>query len=298
MKTKFPKEKKITSLLGIGCALLIGCIEVSAKKPATAGNGNGNGNGNSGGSATGGSSTNGGETVTEGGDTTSGETNGNKESNGKGNGGSGGDTSGSSNTFGTTDGTTTYIHLPNDYSVPGNINIVGPTVILAEGDFDIGNNQVNIGPNGSLVLYAAGNISVNGNGGFNNTQVPSKLIINGLHPEKNPGESPDYSITLSGNGFLSGVVYAPNAKYVSNGGGNSGATLGSIVALEIRFNGSPGPFHFDEALKNIETPFGGYKLDKYKLLKNGKQSPSATVETVVGTGDYKSLFDSLFSKTP
>lgn len=65
------------------------------------------------------------------------------------------------------------------------------------------------------------------------------------------------------------------------------------VALKIRFNGSPGPFHFDEALADLVLPFGGYSLSSYKLLKNGSNGSLASA-TVFGNADYEALFKQLY----
>ncbi len=219
--------------------------------------------------------------------------NGNSGSHGNSGGNSGGGSSSGTQIGDATGLTTAKYHL-SSWNVSGDIEVVGPVIMVIDGDFDIGNHTVTISNGGSLELYVGGNITVSGNGGINNTDVPSKLMVFGTHPAKTAGETPDYSWTLSGNGYLSGVVYAPNAEYLTNGGGSGGATLGSVVALDIRFNGSPGPFHFDEALEDLDTPFKGYSLSSYKLLKTGELTPSDSAQQVVGDSDYDALFSRLF----
>lgn len=187
----------------------------------------------------------------------------------------------------------TKYHLGR-WNVKGDYKIVGPTIMVIDGDFDIGNNQIEITPTGSLELYIGGNIKARGNGAINNSGVPAQLLVFGTHPEKKPSENPDYSLTLSGNGALTGVVYAPNARYLTNGGANAGQTSGSVVALDIRFNGSPGPFHFDEALRDLDLGFGGYKLSTYRLKASGDPSPSEKSKAAFGSSNFASLFDSLF----
>ena len=166
--------------------------------------------------------------------------------------------------------------------------------MVIDGDFDIGNNTIDIAPTGSLEVYVGGNIKASGNGAINNSGVPSQLLVFGTHPEKKTSESPDYTLTLSGNGALTGVVYAPNAEYRTNGGGNAGHTSGSVVALEIRFNGSPGPFHFDEALKDLDLGFGGYTLRSYSLKPNGQPIASPGHQSIFEAKDYADLFGQLF----
>lgn len=189
----------------------------------------------------------------------------------------------------------TKYHL-SSWTLGGDYEVVGPTIMVIDGDFDIGNNIITIKPTGSLELFVGGNITASGKGAINNTGVPSQLIVKGTHPEKQPTDSPDFSWTLSGNGALTGVVYAPNAEYRTNGGGNAGHTSGSVVALDVRFNGSPGPFHFDEALKELDLGLGGYSLGTYELRANGDVSASKEAETVFGSSDYEALFNQLFTK--
>ena len=221
-----------------------------------------------------------------------------KKGKGGGNSGGGGNPGGGGNSGGSTIGdasgaTTARYHL-SSWNVRGNYTIVGPTVMVVDGDVNIGNNTVTIAPTGSLTLYVGGNMKANGRGSINNLGVPSQLMVFGTHPEKLPSESPDYSLTLSGNGALTGIVYAPNAQYRTNGGGNAGQTSGSVVALDVRFNGSPGPFHYDVALRDLDLPFGGYALSNYELRPAGDLAPSSSARTVLGNSDYDSLFTSLF----
>lgn len=215
--------------------------------------------------------------------------NGNSAGNGDGNGNSAG-----GNQIGDPSGARiTKYHL-SSWNVRGDYEIVGPTVMVIDEDLDIGNNTITITPTGSLELYVGGKINANGKGAINNTGVPSQLLVLGTHPTKQASESPDYSWTLSGNGAFTGVVYAPNAEYRTNGGGNAGHTSGSVVALDVRFNGSPGPFHFDEALEDLDLGLGGYKLNNYELKANGDLTASEDGELVFGSSDYASLFKQLF----
>jgi hypothetical protein len=62
----------------------------------------------------------------------------------------------------------------------------------------------------------------------------------------------------------------------------------------VRFNGSPGPFHFDEALEDLDLGFGGYSLNNYELKANGDLAASDKGEVVFGSSDYESLFKQLF----
>lgn len=262
------------------------------------GNKNGSSNGDTNGDTNG--STNGDTNGSTNGDTkgsTNGSANGssngstNRSSNGSANGGS---TSGNLIGSGATSSSPEKIHLKDGWDVRGDYTIVGPTVLVIDGNFDIGNNTIDIAPTGSLELYVSGDITVNGNGGINNMGIPANLQAYGTQPMVEPTASPLNTWTLSGNGALSGVVYAPSVEYRTNGGGNGGYTSGSVVALDIRFNGSPGPFHFDEALDDLILPFGGYSMDIYELRKNGDYTPSDDAKEIFGSKDYATLFQQLY----
>jgi Tfp pilus assembly protein PilX len=57
--------------------------------------------------------------------------------------------------------------------------------------------------------------------------------------------------TISGNGNLSAVVDAPNAKISAKGGGNSGFIYGSLIGYDLTFTGNDG-FYYDESLANLD----------------------------------------------
>lgn len=143
-------------------------------------------------------------------------------------------------------------------SLNENLTVNGPVVIVSDGDFNIGNNTVEITSTGSLKIYVKGDMKISGNGSFNNTNIPEKLIILGT-ADVDEGQV----INLNGNGLLAAAVYAPEAELTSNGGGARGALLGSAIAKSITFHGSPGPFHFDEALKELSVGNTTYSIEHY-----------------------------------
>jgi len=57
---------------------------------------------------------------------------------------------------------------------------------------------------------------------------------------------------ISGNGSLSGVVYAPNADIEAKGGGNSGFVYGSLVGKSLKFTGND-CFYYDESLGDSDV---------------------------------------------
>ena len=213
-----------------------------AKKPSNPGNSNKGGN--------------------SGGTTTTTTTGSNSNNKGGGNSNSGG---GNSNSGGLVVGdplatSPSQYYFANGYSLGGTMTVDGPVVIVSDGDFNVGNNEINITQNGSLKLYVKGDIKISGKGAFNNYGKAEKLQIWGTAKDNE-----SQSLSVSGNGSLSAVVYAPNGDFVSNGGGNAGETMGSIIAKTIRFNGSPGPFHFDEDLMNMETDLAQFEFVYYYI---------------------------------
>ena len=218
--------------------------------------------------------------------------NGNNGNNGGGNSGGnngGGNSGGGGTTIGFSSGSTKYYHL-SSLTLSDELTIDGPVVMVIDGDFTVGNNLLTISPNGSLMLYLGGSLTMNGQGGLNNQGIPANAIIYGTHLESDTSSS----ITLNGNSGISAVVYAPNVGFTSNGGGNSGATLGAVIAQNITFNGNPGPFLYDEALKDLQSIFESYNLENYKLMKNGLTAPSEAMAEIVDSNNYDVLFSSLF----
>lgn len=65
------------------------------------------------------------------------------------------------------------------------------------------------------------------------------------------------TISISGNGQLNAVVYAPNSNVSINGGGSSGQVSGAVVANNISLVGGS-KFHYDEALADMNegNPYG------------------------------------------
>lgn len=60
------------------------------------------------------------------------------------------------------------------------------------------------------------------------------------------------SFKISGNGNLSAVVDAPNAKIEAKGGGNGGYIYGSLIGYELKFTGND-CFYYDESLANLDN---------------------------------------------
>lgn len=105
----------------------------------------------------------------------------------------------------------------------------------------------------SLNIYTQSDVKIAGNGVSHNGK-PSAFMIWGTRPQSNSNVQ---SITVNGNGVLSGVVYAPNANISLHGGGNSGNVYGAMIGKTVTVTGNSA-FHYDEALAELDSgePFG------------------------------------------
>ena len=176
-----------------------------------------------------------------------------------------------------------------DWTLDGDVEILGPVEMRIDGDFDLKNNDITIRENGSLIIYLAGDMKQSGNGGFNNGNLPLKLQIYGIH-----SIGSGHTLKISGSSHFSGVVYAPNATVELNGNVDM---LGGIVARIIEKNGGSGNLFLDLAIQEIRFP-GRFQVDSYRLLPTGDRTPSTDLEEIVGGSDYATLFASLFETKP
>jgi Tfp pilus assembly protein PilV len=112
-----------------------------------------------------------------------------------------------------------------------------------------GSAGVTIEGNASLAIYTAGNVDVtgnsSGNGGVaNNNGQPIGFQVWGTNTSAGA-----QTISISGNGSLSAVVYAPEAavRIVGNG-----EVYGAVVANSAELTGNAN-FHYDESLANFSS---------------------------------------------
>ena len=136
------------------------------------------------------------------------------------------------------------------------LRIDGPVVIVMDTNMSIdvfASAQIEVTGNGSLTLYTDGDILIGGVGIFNDTTVPSNIIIYGT--ETIAGNQ---TVTLKSASSLQAVLYTPNANIAFSG---TPDTFGAIVANTITMSGSS-TFHFDEALADF---FSGSKPDAYEM---------------------------------
>ena len=102
---------------------------------------------------------------------------------------------------------------------------------------------------GSAALYFNGPTSatIAGNTAIDASNRPENLRYFGL-----PSLT---SLTYSGTSYFIGVIYAPEAAFTLNGGGNNNGVMGSAVVNTIVMNGHYN-FHYDESLANLSVSRG------------------------------------------
>ncbi len=122
-------------------------------------------------------------------------------------------------------------------------------------------SSLTISSGATLGIYTAGNVRFAGLGVANANGATTSLQIWGTNTS--PGGQ---TVQVSGNGGLTGIVYAPNATIDITGNGD---VKGAIIGDRIRLNGQ-GNFHYDESLAN----FGGsnpFKVSKWRELVSDTQ---------------------------
>jgi len=153
---------------------------------------------------------------------------------------------------------------PVDYTA-SSINLTGGNTITfssgysrlyVTGNISVGGTaSIVIASGAKLEIYVVGTTSIAGNGVANNNQLATNFQLYGL------GSS---SVSVSGNGQLTGIIYAPQSAVTFSGGGASGAVAGAVVGNTITLGGHT-EFHYDEALKNY-GPTRGYSIVAWQEL--------------------------------
>lgn len=130
-----------------------------------------------------------------------------------------------------------------------------------------GSSQIVIHPGSSLTVYAAGDVDMVGtsgvqNGTSTNPSNPVNFTLLGTRTEAQivAGQSMQV-FNIRGTGYLSSVIFAPNANVSINGTGDG---YGSVVGNRVDMVGS-GNFHQDLSLGNIRTT-GMWKMLKWREL--------------------------------
>jgi hypothetical protein len=162
---------------------------------------------------------------------------------------------GSTTTLGTAGDTTPRIYYSSGLNLTSTTKIIidGPVRLVVSGSFYIGLNggspSIEVTTNGTLEVFAAGDIAIYGNGINNLTRDPSRAVIYGT----NTLTVPDMSTSVP----LYGVIYTPNGNFTI--AGNS-VIYGSVVAKKISLTGSAPAIHYDvnlrtKAFTGVDTPY-------------------------------------------
>lgn len=136
---------------------------------------------------------------------------------------------------------------------PGNDVVIRVTAPSGSTGVEIkGQASINVLAGSNLDIYSEADVAIGGNG-VANANDPASFNLYGTLPSGGGSQS----ISVSGNGQLSAVVYAPNADVSMNGGGASGHIQGSVIADTIQVTGGS-EFHYDESLSDQTggNPFG------------------------------------------
>ncbi len=136
--------------------------------------------------------------------------------------------------------------------------VTGQASLYVSGDISMsGQSFIYLVPGARLTLYCGGSASLTGNGVANANLDALSFQYYGL-----PSNT---SLALSGNAAFTGVIYAPEAAFSMNGGGNNTYDfVGAAVASTINMNGHF-HFHYDESLGQ-RGPGAGYTLTSWNEI--------------------------------
>jgi len=129
----------------------------------------------------------------------------------------------------------------------------GDVVLYITGDIDLGQScEIVIRGDATLTLYVDGDIHCNENSGVNSESPPEKASTLKLYGTSDSSQDFD----IKAKSAWTGVIYAPNADIDLYAKGDA---YGSVVANTFEFK-SGGAYHYDEALRNVETDDEGVRF--------------------------------------
>jgi len=158
----------------------------------------------------------------------------------------------------------TGIDLKND-KTPGILEIKGEGVTLhITGDIQLGQScEIVVTEGSSLIIYCDGNITCGNGSGINTKNPPEAASTLQLYAT---GES-EQTFDIKAKSNFTGVIYAPNANINLYAGGDA---YGSIVAHNFEFK-SGGNYHYDEALRKVETDDQGVRFVVKRWYENNPE---------------------------
>jgi len=196
----------------------------------------------------------------------------------------------------TVDGVTTYYYAVQYIDLTGNASSKltiksGYNVVLKVTNTTgtviktAGSAGIEIGSGATLAIYTSGNVNITGTsvtngsgGGVANSGAASAFQIWGTGVSGG-----GQTISVQGNGSLSGIVYAPYAAVSIVG---NGEVYGSVVGDTIQVTGNAN-FHYDESLAN----YGGtnpFKVSKWTEIRSdtNRNTWATTVNAVAGSSFF------------
>lgn len=136
------------------------------------------------------------------------------------------------------------------------LTITGPVDLVVSGNVSIGGGSGSLvltsGASTELALYAAGNLSISGNGAINATGSPPRMTFYGTRTAAEAATLGPQQFDLRGNAAYVGLVYAPNASIQLRGGGSTGRFDGAVIGASVTFNGNY-DFHYDIRLGSLSS---------------------------------------------
>ena len=162
-----------------------------------------------------------------------------------------------------------YVLTDGNYQVPnltGSILVLGDANVYASALCNVSGLTIEWGKH--LNLYSsAPSVALSGNNTANSDGTADSFAFWGLNSCR--------SISFSGNSSFTGTIYAPNADFTLNGGGNNttdfvGASITKSVKLNGHFN-----FHYDEALQFI-GPSRGFIVSSWSELSPSDIPPASS----------------------
>jgi len=167
-----------------------------------------------------------------------------------------------SSTVGTSVETYDWVLRDGNYSMSsfsGKVLVTGHATLYVTDSINFtGHDQITINPGASLKLYSAARVAtLGGNGVWNNGGNATNFYYYGLPSNE--------KIAISGNGQITGVIYAPEADLTLNGGGHDstdfiGATVTGTATLNGHFK-----FHYDEDLAK-HGPAQSFAIDSWNEI--------------------------------
>ena len=153
--------------------------------------------------------------------------------------------SGPNSTLGSNRSSEPRLYYASDINLSRNeqIFIDGPTRLVVDGDINLRDNSaIVVNPRASLEIHVEGNVSLDGRGIVNLSEVPANVAIIGTNSDTR-------SIIFRGDEALHGAIFAPNSDFYAYGNRTTRTIYGAIVAKKVVFDDDTN-FHFDVALRD------------------------------------------------